>query len=201
MFTSSIYSGFIQEMYYCVSMYSTYHVFSVCLFCCCCCFLFTLFDGNVEWNYGFKFSFKHCSNDNNGRQEREKSNVEWVRELNMTKNKKRRRQHNTNCNNNANTHTNISVTDKTIYFDEPNWFFPASPFILNALCRSIEICWLILCIIFSSFLFGSLSLYLSMAAFIPNSFHVISVRYKNSFSCDYEIAFPRSSSTHIILSS
>lgn len=72
-------------MYYCVSMYSTYHVFSVCLFGCCCCFLFTLFDGNVEWNYGFKFSFKHCSNDNNGRQEREKSNVEWVRELNMKK--------------------------------------------------------------------------------------------------------------------
>lgn len=33
-------------------------------------------------------------------------------------------------------HMHISVMDKTIYFDEPNWFFPASPFILNVIYRS-----------------------------------------------------------------
>lgn len=198
MFTSSIYSGFERCT---IALVCTVHIMcSPCVY-----FVVVVFYSRFLMAMSNEFTVSNFHSNiarmTTTSDKSEKSNVEWVRELNMTKNKKRRRQHNTNCNNNANTHTNISVTDRTIYFDEPNWFFPASPFILNALCRSIEICWLILCIIFSSFLFGSLSLYLSMAAFIPNSFHVISVRYKNSFSCDYEIAFPRSSSTHIILSS
>lgn len=59
---------------------------------------------------------------------------------------------------------NTNVTAKTIYFDEPNWFVPASPSFMTQ-NRSIEICWLIL--------FGM--------ALIPNSFHVISIRSKFIF--------------------
>lgn len=62
--------------------------------------------------------------------------------------------------------TNIIVTDKTIYFDEPNWFCTASPFILQRIVYRFEICWLIL------FLYSAL---------IWNSFHVISVSSNTAF--------------------
>lgn len=193
MFTSSIYSGFIQEMYYCVSMYSTYHVFSECLFCCRC-FLFTLFDGNVEWNYGFKFSFKHCSNDNNGRQEREKSNVEWVRELNM----KKTRNDDDNITLTVTTmQTHIQIlASRTKLFISMNLigFFPLPPsFSTHCVDRLKSAGWF--CVLFF------LPFYSALCLSISQWQHSFQIHFM-SFRCATKIHFhATSSSTHIILSS
>lgn len=100
----------------CVSLSDVYTIYNKWEYVICCFFYFFFIHanskGNVVWNYSFKIfiqtlvAFEAVYSENN-------------------KNTK---------NNSIVYMPNINVTDKTIYFDEPNWFYAASPFILNAYC-------------------------------------------------------------------